>query len=307
MEKFIQLLILKNLPGVGKVNIYKKYWEILRDSVDEQYLRNTLYVCGLAEKNNIDHAYNKALKEYEIIKQMKDVSVITVFDKEYPQKLNVMNNKRPLYFYIMGNKEIINDPSIAVVGTRNPSQLSQKEESNIVNRLFEISNRIVVSGLAQGCDQIAQKITVDKKKQTIAVLPCGFNRITPAVNKQLAEDIVKTGGCLISEYEPDTEANKGYFIERDAFIAALSDITFVVECGVKSGTMHTVDRAFDYKRIIGTYNPADVSKGDYSGNQHILKNMTPVSVSGVDDLRKLLETTLEADNTQMTIDSFLKQ
>lgn len=307
MEKFIQLLMLKNLPGVGKVNIYKKYWGLLQDSIDEQNLRNTLYVSGLAEKNNIDQAYSKALKEYEIVNQMKDVSVITVFDKEYPKKLNVMNNKRPLYFYIMGNKEIINDHSIAVVGTRNPSQLSQKEENNIVNRLLEISNRIVVSGLANGCDHIAHKATVDKKRQTIAVLPCGFNKITPAVNKQLADDIVKTGGCLISEYEPDTEANKGYFIDRDAFIAALSDITFVIECGVKSGTMHTVDRAFEYKRIIGIYSPDDASKGDFSGNQHILKNMSPVSVSGANDLEKLLDATKESDNTQMTLDSFMKQ
>jgi Predicted Rossmann fold nucleotide-binding protein involved in DNA uptake len=305
MEKFIQLLILKNLPGVGKVNIYKKYWGLLQDSLDEQYLRSKLNISGLAEKNHIDQAYNKALKEYETVKQMNNISVITVFDKEYPEKLSVMENKRPLYFYVKGNKNIISNPNIAVIGTRKPSLMSQEEENKLVRRLHEISNRIVVSGLALGCDQIAHKVTVEKEKQTIAVLPCGLNRITPAVNKILAEDIVSTGGCLISEYEPDEEANKGYYIERDAFVAALSDIIFVMECGIKSGTMHTVDRAFEYKRLLGSYYPKDLSRGDYSGNEHIIKNKSAVTIADADEIGKLLTIKKEDDNHQMTLDDFL--
>ncbi len=98
-------------------------------------------------------------------------------------------------------------------------------------------------GLALGCDKIAHETAVNLGKKTIGVLPSGVNVITPAANKGLAERIIETGGCLISEYEPDAGVTKATYVERDAVIAALSDATVVIECGVRSGTMHTVDAA----------------------------------------------------------------
>ena len=80
-------MILKNLRGVGKAAIYKKYWSLLIEKAEYEVFLDGLYKSSMIEKDNIDQAYNKALKEYKIIKQMKDVSVITVFDKEYPKKL----------------------------------------------------------------------------------------------------------------------------------------------------------------------------------------------------------------------------
>lgn len=110
-----------------------------------------------------------------------------------------MAEKSRIVLYIKGNAKALTNPNIAVV----------------------------VSGLALGCDKIAHEATVDKGKATIAVLPSGVNIVTPASHKNLAKSILATGGCLISEYEPNVKANRSYFVERDAIVAALSDVTLI--------------------------------------------------------------------------------
>lgn len=68
-------------------------------------------------------------------------------------------------------------------------------------------------------------------------------------------------------------ATRGTFVERDSLIAALSEVTVVAECGVKSGTMHTVDAAVELKRKIACYMPSDLTKGSYEGNLHMIQNL----------------------------------
>ena len=63
-------------------------------------------------------------------------------------------------------------------------------------------------------------------------------------------DIIENGGCLVSEYAPNADAFKRTYVQRDQIVAAFSDAVFVVECGVKSGTMHTVNFAEEYGKKI---------------------------------------------------------
>ena len=83
----------------------------------------------------------------------------------------------------------------------------------------------------------AYQTTVNENKITIAILPSGVNVIKPASNKKLAKDIIESGGCLVSEYEPDTNVFKGTYVERDHVVAAFSDETFVIQSGIKSGNL----------------------------------------------------------------------
>lgn len=99
-----------------------------------------------------------------------------------------------------------------------------------------------------GCDKIAHETTALAGKKIVAVLPSGVNVITPTSHKKLANSIIETRGCLLSEYEPNANVTRFTYVERDAVIAALSDATMVIECDVKSGTMHTVDAAEQMKR-----------------------------------------------------------
>ncbi|WP_407376146.1 DNA-processing protein DprA, partial [Methanobrevibacter sp.] len=219
-----------------------------------------------------------------------DIEVITVFDENYPEKLNIMGKERPLLLYVKGNIDALTKPNIAFIGTRKPSKISEEFEVKTVKAILDTSDRVIVSGLAFGCDKIAHQTTVDENKVTIAVLPSGVNVIKPAKHKKLAEKILETEGCIISEYEPNRKPYKAEYVERDKIVAAFSDATFVVECGVESGTMHTVDAANDYDKCIFTYLPEDTSLGTYDGNEFILENKpTSVKVDNIDNFLKDLE------------------
>ena len=283
MIKFKELLFLKNLKGIGKARIYGKYWKLLNSSDTLGSLAEKIIAEGNFSKDDVDKAIENAQNSYEYVLNNPEVHVITVFDDDYPDKLMVMKNKRPVFLYVKGDAEILKHPNIAVIGTRKPSAESEKFEKKAVKKIVTNSHRTVVSGLALGCDKIAHQTTVDENKTTIAVLPSGVDVITPSSNRNLAENIVKTGGCLISEYEPAAKAFKGTYVERDALIAALSDGTFVVECKVKSGTMHTVEAALKYNRKVMAYLPKDSSKGNYDGNIAILENKKTLKISDFKD------------------------
>lgn len=289
MEKLEQILFLNHLNRVGKVTIYKKYWKMLSESRDIKDIKTPL--VKQYSPAALDAAESFAKTECEKIVNQRDITTLTAFDTAYPKKLSVMGVRKPLVLYVKGNAEAIGRPSIAVIGTRHPSEYSIKVERNLIRKILEISERVVISGLAMGCDKIAHETTVECGKQTIAILPSGVNIITPSSHQKLAEKILESNGCLISEYVPDAPAYRTSFVERDAITAALSDMTFVVECNVKSGTMHTINAAVEYGRRIACFYPKKTSLGNYSGNANMLEQKSAVKVSNTDELRTFLQVT----------------
>lgn len=287
MEKFRELLFLNSIYRVGKKTIYGKYWNLLENSTDFDDLVDKMRLKF--DEDKINNALVKSETLYNQIIENPEIQVVTVLDDNYPEKLKVMGNEKPLILYVKGNVDVLSKSNIAVIGTRKPSSLSQVFEQNLVKNIVNKTNRVIVSGLALGCDKIAHQATVDENKITIAVLPCGVNVIKPATNKKLAQSIIETGGCLVSEYEPDTKVNKGFYVERDKIVAAFSDATFVVECAIKSGTMHTVDAANDYKRQIYTYLPDEIPERTYDGNVEILENKDGIMVKDIEEFLKELD------------------
>ena len=114
----------------------------------------------------------------------------------------------------------------------------------------------------------------------------------------MAEDILKTNGCLISEYGLDAKAFKGTYVERDKLVAAFIDALFVVECGLKSGTMHTVEAAQKYRKTIFTFIPKDIPEGEYEGNLSI---NDAIQITDVNDFNYNLITSKKS-SIQQTFD-----
>ena len=306
MEKFKEISFLKNLKRVGKATIYGKYWRILKNSIGlDDLISNIEKFESKFSKEDLQKAKKNAEDLYNYIID-SDINVITVFDENYPQQLTEMGNKRPLILYVKGNVDALSKPNIAVIGTRKPLDQSQDFEKDVVKAIIHESNRVIVSGLALGCDKIAHQTTVDENKSTIAILPSGVDIIKPAKHKKLAEQIIQTGGCLISEYEPNKSAFKSTYVERDQIVAAFSDATFVIECSVKSGTMHTVDAAYKFNRQLFTYLPSERLDGSYDGNEFILNgNYDAIRVDEIDkflnDLKRLNVNTKHNSNQQTLI------
>ncbi len=296
MTKFKEILFLKNLNRVGKAAIYGKYWKLLTEAKNlDDLISKILTFESKFSKEYLQETKQKVEELSEIIIN-SDINVITVFDENYPKKLEIMGNKRPLILYIKGDVNVLTKENIALIGTRKPSEISQEFEEKLVKNIVNTLDRVVVSGLALGCDRIAHQATVDENKTTVAILPSGVNVITPASNKKLAERILETGGCLISEYEPNSKAFKRSYVERDQIVAAFSDATFVVECGVKSGTMHTVNAAKEFNRQIFAYLPDEITNS-FDGNKFILDNN--FNAIKVDSITKFLEDLDNINNSNM--------
>ena len=164
-------------------------------------------------------------------------TIIEYLSSEYPERLRYINNP-PTRLYVKGNKEILSDIGISVIGSRTNTQYGEKMCKKFVKKLVEHDINII-SGLAVGIDGIAHKTCLKNSGKTIAVLPCGLDNIYPSIHRELAQTIIDNGGAVISEYEDDVEADSAKFLERNRIVAGLGIGTLVIEGGSRSGTSVT--------------------------------------------------------------------
>lgn len=290
MDRLFDLLLITGIKGIGKKTVHKKYLNAIKRSKDtEDLISNYIPKIKPIPRTEIENSVEQTKKKIEEIRNASDVEAITIFDSRYPKKLLALGSSAPLILYVRGNREALYNNSVAVVGTRKPSAHSEKVEQNLVSKIIELdSTRTIISGLAKGCDEIAHRTALQNNGITVAVLPSGVKNIISTQNRNLAEDIVVNKGCLLSEYSIYADATRGSFIERDWLIAALADTTVVMECGVKSGTMHTVHKAAELQKQIACYWPNDFSKGSYDGNVYMIEKMAAKPLGSTEQLKRLL-------------------
>lgn len=153
------------------------------------------------------------------------------------------------------------DNNIAVVGVLTPTEDFIKREQKIVSALLN-ENKIIVSGLAKGCDTVAHNECVKNKSKTIAFLPTTLHNIYPKENILLSKQIVENGGLIITEYVNEP-ANKyesiNRFIQRDRLQSLYSKAVILIASYTKgngdSGSRHALQKAKEYsKHIYVLYN-----------------------------------------------------
>lgn len=196
----------------------------------------------LNQKNRIN------LEKYAEYMQKHEIKMITIFDEKYPQNLRNIYDP-PVVLYIRGNENIINEFSIAIIGSRVCSNYGKQVAKQFAYNLSKY-NINIVSGLAKGIDTYAHVGTIQAKKTTIAVIGSGLDIIYPEENKQLYEEIIKNNGAIISEYIVGTKPEKLNFPKRNRIISGLSKGILVVEANKKSGTFITVDFALEQGKNI---------------------------------------------------------
>jgi len=195
-----------------------------------------------------DIKFKQNLQLYEKYLEKHNIELITIKDREYPEKLKNIKNL-PICLYCIGNKEILNQKSISIVGSRNCSDYG-KTMSQAFAYLLAKNNVAVISGLAKGIDSSAHIGTLQAKGKTIAVIGTGIDLVYPKENKELMEKIIQNDGLIISEYPIGTKPNKENFPRRNRIISGLSDGVLVIEAGEKSGALITVNYALEQGKEI---------------------------------------------------------
>jgi len=218
------------------------------DNISERFV--TKNDVSLAKNINRYYKFKVSLFENEpFLKKNSNNKIFFKYDDTIFNDL-IPYDIRPLFMYAKGNYKILNNNSrVSIVGTRTPKQKSILTTRKIVSKYVN-KNYIVVSGLAEGIDTVAHSETIAQKGKTIAILPTNFNKIYPKQNRNLALEI-ENSGLLLSSIGPRERTYKSSFLERNKYIANISDIIIVVETNLKSGTMNTIKNAYEaHKKIL---------------------------------------------------------
>lgn len=187
---------------------------------------------------------------------MAEIKEVKITDKDYPESIKTLSDAPKILYYsgILPTKDEI---CVAVVGTRRPSSYGEQVAYQITGELVN-SGITIVSGLAPGVDTFAHKACVERGKRTIAVLGSGIDEsaMYPQENIELSRQIVKNGGCLISEYPPTKPGMLHQFPARNRIVVALSAGVLVVEAKERSGSLITARLANDqHKKLFAVPGP----------------------------------------------------
>lgn len=168
-------------------------------------------------------------------------------DEDYPPLLAQIHDP-PGVIAVRGNVEALNSPALAIVGARNASA-DGLDNSRRFARKLAASGFVIASGLALGIDAAAHRGAVSAGR-SVAVMGNGPDRIYPPRNGSLAEEIVDTGGALVSEFAPGARPLPAQFPMRNRVISGLSLATIVVEAAIKSGSLITARTALAQNREV---------------------------------------------------------
>jgi DNA processing protein len=249
------LLTLLSLPRIGlsrardidnNTNIQINSLDDFLDNLKTQSVNDKAFT--IPDKDALEKIFTSVLVELEKM-EILDIRVITRDSLYFPQSLLTIPDN-PIILFAKGNLELLKESySVAVVGTRGPSQYGKKWGERLTKRLVE-NNLIIISGLAIGCDTIAHETCLSNGGRTIAILAHGLDNCYPRENKKLSENILEKQGLLLSEYKMGVGIQRSYLIQRDRLQSGCSKAVCVIETPVRGGTMHTVNFAEKQDRLV---------------------------------------------------------
>ncbi|KKR43878.1 MAG: Transcriptional regulator, MarR family [Parcubacteria group bacterium GW2011_GWF1_40_6] len=206
----------------------------------------------------------------------------------------------PKKLYIAGSLPSDGTVCLAVVGSRKATAYGKDVVKKLISGLkgYPIA---IVSGLAVGIDALSHEAALDAGLTAVAFPGSGISEevFFPSTSLKLAEKIIKAGGCVISEFEPDLKAAYYTFPMRNRLVAGISKAALIIEAQEKSGTLITARMALDYnKDVLAVPGPisSEYSKGT---NKLIRQGATPITCS--DDILEALGFKIDAESKQQSL------
>jgi len=233
--------LLKHFDNIEKLLDYSflmqnKVW-LLENVIDEEEFE-------VLSQNLNQKSFELIEKNFEKL----NIFVITIFSSDYPEKLKNIDTP-PFVLYCRGNKSLLLEKSISIVGTRHITNYGKLVTEKFAKALSDVGF-VIVSGLACGVDTIAHTTTIENNGKTIAVLAGGLHEIYPKSNTVLAKQIVEKQGLIISETRPYKKTESYMFPIRNRIISALSEGVLITEAQEKSGVIHTKNYALEYGKDV---------------------------------------------------------
>jgi len=265
----------------------------------------------------------KVIEMSERIKTVLDSTVeggiICAFDENFAYISPNIKNKGdiPFLLFYRGDLSLLQnfENNVAVIGLVDPDEDIIRREKVIVKKLVE-NGFVIVSGLAKGCDTVAHKTCLENGGKTIAILPSQINKVFPAENRELADEIVNKGGLLISQYYIDALSKYemiNRLVSRDRLQAMFSKAVILIASYRKgegdSGSRHAMEAAIKYgvERYVMFNKAKDEDNIKFGLNKDFLREnkakvLTHGSINEIKAIRVLdpsHETTLDLKGEQL--------
>ncbi len=270
--------LLDNFPSPRKI------WEAKISDL-EQFGINKKSASAFAEarsKINPERAWEKLKKE--------KIKMLSLEDSEYPELLKEIY-AAPLCLYYRGNINLLQDPLLAIVGSRKCSSYGLQAIQRILTNLLNNYEINTVSGLALGIDTQVHKSTLEENQATVAVLGSGIDRTSlyPGQNRALAEKIINQNGLVISEFPPGIPALKQNFPQRNRIVSGISLGTWVVEAASRSGALITANYALEQNREVMAL-PGNIFSPTSAGTNQLIKKGAKL-IENADEIAETLNLT----------------
>lgn len=222
---------------------------------------------------------------HEQIEKIKtnNAQLLSYWDPLYPKALKKTPDP-PVILFVKGLLNFFNSPTLAIVGTRNPSEYGKMTAKNLTGELAS-NGLTIVSGLARGIDTIAHNEALASGGPTIAVLGTGVDVVYPRENGALANKIIDQG-ILISEFPMGDGPDAPHFPRRNRIISGLSLATLIIEAGQKSGALITADAALEQGRDVFVV-PANINNPKGFGSNALIQQGAGVVLTASDILSQL--------------------
>jgi len=288
----LYLIFFHNVKGIGikkLEEIYKKFgnFQIAYNAPFNDFkglFKDEKLLSNIHEfLNNRDNIIEKVKKTNELLKR-KSIRYISYFNKDYPLSLREIENP-PIGLYIKG-EIIFNElkKSVSIIGTRDPSFYGHLKAREISKGLAK-KGYTIVSGLARGIDIESHIGALEGGGKTIAVLGSGVDNIYPMEHKNLANDIIKKGGAIISEVDINQKSSSYNLVNRNRIISTLSNASLIIEGKLKSGTNHEVNFANVQNKHIFALKPIESSREVSKLPLSLIKN----GAIGIRDHREIID------------------
>ncbi|HJU45310.1 MAG TPA: DNA-processing protein DprA, partial [Chitinophagaceae bacterium] len=218
----------------------------------------------------------KRVEEEIVFVEKYNIIPLFITDEEYPARLRECYDP-PTLLYYRGRANLNATKVVAVVGTRYNTEQGREITEQLVKDLSEYGI-LIVSGLAWGIDSVAHNAALRYNLRTVGVLGHGLDRIYPTEHADLAREILKSRGGLLTEFRKDTIPEKYNFPSRNRVVAGMSDAIIVVETDVKGGSMITAQLANDYNKDVYAY-PGRITDPKSAGCNHLIRNQEAIMLT----------------------------
>ena len=213
--------------------------------------------------------HDKAVEELDKVKEIGG-DVLILDDGSYPFLLREIADP-PITLYVRGDWQACFDaPCVGVIGSRRCSTYGENA-SEMLSRDLAEHGVCIVSGFARGIDTAAHRGAIRAKGKTVAVLGTGIDNVYPKENAKLVDEILQSGGAIVSQFPLGTPPLKENFPYRNRIISGLSYGVLLVEASERSGSLITARLAMEQNREVMAV-PGNITSKNSFGTNYLIKS-----------------------------------